>query len=65
MQGGAGVGGQTNDVAGIGRDFRLEQNNVEHGGHAQKMCADSSPLQACAGGWLGFALLESPIVFLH
>ncbi len=30
MQGGAGVGGQAHDVAGVGRYFRLEQSNIQH-----------------------------------
>lgn len=32
MQCGTGIGGQTNDVAGIGWDFGLKQDNVEHDG---------------------------------
>jgi hypothetical protein len=31
VQAAAGVGGQADDVAGVGRDFRLEQDDVEHG----------------------------------
>ena len=34
MQRAAGIGRQTDDVAGIGRNFRLVQQDIEHGGMA-------------------------------
>ena len=34
VQGAAGVGAQANDVAGVGRDFGLDKDDVEHGGRA-------------------------------
>lgn len=34
VQGAAGVGAQADDVAGVGRDFGLDKDDVEHGGWA-------------------------------
>jgi hypothetical protein len=30
VQAAAGVGGQANDIAGVGRNFGLDQNDIEH-----------------------------------
>ncbi|BBI98641.1 hypothetical protein FGKAn22_03340 [Ferrigenium kumadai] len=38
MQLAAGIGAQADDVAGVGRDFRLIQNDVEH---------EKVPVKAC------------------
>ena len=34
VQRAAGIGAQPDDIAGVGRDFGLDENDVEHGGQA-------------------------------
>ncbi len=48
MQLGAGIGCQTNDVAGVGRDFRVDENNRDHGnGWAGEADSVRATIQFC------------------